>query len=72
MGLFSKARLDWYSHANPDGSKGGMVSVDAEIDDGVHIPVSAVVMPNVHVTADMEIENGALVTSEGSLKFTLD
>lgn len=61
---------DWYSHANPDGSKGGMVSTKAIVDDGAHIPVSAVVMPNVHVSKDNDIEDGALVTCSGSVRFS--
>lgn len=66
----TNSRIKWSAYQNPDGSKGGMIADTAVIDEGVFIPVSAIVMPAVHVTHQTEIRNGDLVTGEGPIRFT--
>jgi len=67
--IFRRSEPSWRAHVNPDGSKGGMVSTNATIEEGAYIPVSAVVMAGVHITRDVEIRDGVLVTSDGSVAF---
>lgn len=67
--IFGRSAPRWRIHTNPDGTKGGMVSVSATVEDGAFIPVSAVVMSGVHVPKDAEITDGALVTGAGSVRF---
>lgn len=68
--IFRRSEPNWRVHVNPDGSKGGMVSTSATIEEGAVIPVSAVVMPGVHIAQDDEIHDGDLVTSDGNVNFS--
>ena len=53
---------DWYEYENPDGSKGGTVSVHATIEAGTYVPVGAIVGANSHITQKDKILDGDYVS----------
>lgn len=68
--IFGRSAPKWRAHVNPDGSRGGMVSTSATIEEGAYIPVSAVVLPGVYVPQNAQIVDGSLITTDGSVQFS--
>lgn len=63
-------RTAWLRHTNPDGSLGGLVSVEATIGEDVYLDVSAVVVADAHVPDHAHVGPGIIVSTVGSISFS--
>ena len=69
MFLYRASRVAWLRHTNPDGSLGGLVSVEATVGEGVYLDVSAVVVAEAHVPDHSVVGPGTIVSAVGPITF---
>lgn len=67
--IFRSTRIDadYTTHVNPDGSSGGSVATDAQVEAGAKIDKFSVVLPKAKVRSDQIVKSGDVVLASGTI-----
>lgn len=69
--IFRKKRqssIQWETHTNPDGSKGGHIASGATIGKNVYVAKTALVLPEATVPDGTTIGLGVIFTEDGPIR----
>lgn len=65
MLFLNRPKNQFERHTNPDGTRGGDVSVLAHVDPSAHVDAGAIVMAHAKVEANEHVRSGTIVLPDG-------